>query len=283
MSNSAIVPFQLHRQPPTTARQAPHGSLAGARNPATERADRNCVAVVVYTRIYPAASVLQGLVRLGFVTAERRGQDNTTEIVADLKPSLVILAVDPRREQDVRLAHDVLAKTSAAALALVPAFEPRLAALLLDAGADVCLHDSETPELLNAQLGALARWCRPAGPERPETRASIVVGDFTVDLDRRQLFRNGTRIGLTPVEFRILEILASNAGKVCGIPELFRDVRGCDSSIGEAREWAKVYIRRIRRKIEDDPARPGHIVNVRGFGYLLEPGSVGAEWPLRAA
>jgi two-component system KDP operon response regulator KdpE len=283
MTTNAVIPFQLHSQTPAAGQEASPVALAAVRNLATERGDPNCVAVIVYTRIYPASSVLQGLVSLGFLTAERPGRDNTAQVVDDLKPSLVVLAVDPRREQDVRLARDILAETSAGALALLPAFEPKLAALLLDAGADVCLHDSETPELLNAQLGALARWCRPAGPERPETRASIVVGDFTVDLDRRQLFRNGTRIGLTPVEFRILEILASNAGKVCGIPELFRDVRGCDSSIGEAREWAKVYIRRIRRKIEDDPARPGHIVNVRGFGYLLEPGSVGAEWPLRAA
>lgn len=283
MTNNSIVPLQLRRVPGAVGRQPSNGGFAGARNPVTEPGDASSVAVVVYTRIYPAVSVLQALVQRGFLTAERPARDDTVQLVNDLKPSLVVLAVDPRRSQDVRLARSIMATTSAAALALLPAFDPKLAALLLNAGADVCMHDSETPEYLSAQLGALSRWCRPVGPEEPEAAGSIVVGDLTMDLDRRELFRNGTRIGLTSVEFRILEILASNAGKVCSIPALFRDVRGCKASIGEAGAWAKVYIRRIRRKIEDDPARPRLIVNVRGFGYLMDPGPVGAEELLRAA
>jgi DNA-binding response OmpR family regulator len=273
MTNNSIVPFQLRRLPAPAGRRASYGGFAGIRHPAAERGAANCVAVVIYTRTYPAANVLQALVQMGFLTVERPAGDDAPRVIADLGPSLVVLAVDPWREEDVRLLRAIMKRTSAAALALVPAFEPALAARLLDAGADVCLQDSETPELLSAQLGALASWCGRFPSDRDECPGWIVVGDIVLDLDRRRLFRGDVPVGLTPVEFRILEMLAMNAGTVCSSAELSRQVRGRDCSIAEAREWAKVSIRRIRQKLEDDPARPEHVVNVRGFGYLMAPAS----------
>ncbi|MDZ7728325.1 MAG: winged helix-turn-helix domain-containing protein [Dehalococcoidia bacterium] len=98
----------------------------------------------------------------------------------------------------------------------------------------------------------------------------ITVRDLTLDFDRCQAVRGEDRIPLTPTEFKILAFLARNAGKVVSPVEILRAVQEYTYSEREAQEIVKVYIRRIRRKVEADPAAPSYIVNVRGFGYMLE-------------
>jgi len=228
------------------------------------------VAVVIHSRPYPAASILQALVHAGFLTVERPAGPDAVQVVNELGPSLIVLAIDPRQERDIQLARAMSSKTKGAVLALSPGGHPEAEAAVLNAGADVCLHDPEVGELFGAQVGALARWVRLLEPEPPTALGSIVVGGLVVDLDRREVLRDETRIALTPAEFKILRLLASSAGRVCSIPDLFKEAQGYDAPLFESRELVKVYIRRIRRKIEDDPANPELVVNVRGFGYLLE-------------
>jgi len=215
---------------------------------------------------------------------ERPAGEDAVQVVTELEPSLVVLAIDPRRERDIQLSRALSAKTRGAMLALSPVGHPDADAAVLKVGADVCLHDSEVADLFGAQVGALARWARLPEPEPATALGSIVAGGLVVDLDRREVLRNETQIALTPAEFKILRLLAGNAGRVCSIPDLFKEVQGYDAPIFEARELVKVYIRRIRRKIEDDPANPEIIVNVRGFGYLLETGpEASLPWPGIAA
>ena len=75
---------------------------------------------------------------------------------------------------------------------------------------------------------------------------------------------------MTPTEFKILAYLARNAGKVVSPVEILRAVQDYTYSEREAQEIVKVYIRRIRRKVESTRLTPNYIVNVRGFGYMLE-------------
>jgi len=100
--------------------------------------------------------------------------------------------------------------------------------------------------------------------------SSITVRDLTLDFDRCQAIREGETIPLTPTEFKILAFLAKNAGKVVSPVEILRAVQDYTYSDREAQEIVKVYIRRIRRKVELEPAEPSYIINVRGFGYMLE-------------
>ncbi len=231
------------------------------------------VAVVTHSRPYPAASVLQALVHAGFLTVERPAREDAVQVVNELEPSRIVLAIGPRRDRDIQLSRVISSKTKGAVLALSPGGHPDVDAAVLKVGADVSLHDSEVADLFDAPVGAFARRVQVFEPEPPTALGSIVAGRLVVDLDRREVLRGETRIGLTPAELKLLRLLASNAGRVCSVPDLFKEVQGYDSSISESRELVKVYIRRIRRKIEDDPANPELIVNVRGFGYLLETGS----------
>ncbi|MGE5597476.1 MAG: response regulator transcription factor [Hyphomicrobiales bacterium] len=237
-----------------------------------ERTDdfRNAVAFVTHTRDYRSAEVLPALARHGFTTTERPHDRETERLLAQFDPDLVVLAVDPRMESDLSLIRSVARVKNGALLVLAPGPHSNGLSAALEAGADVCLRDTDGIEMLSAQLGALAR--RRAAPAEVEdnTPSVITVRDLVLDFDRCQAVRDEEVIPLTPTEFKILAYLAKNAGKVVSPVEILRAVQDYTYSDREAQEIVKVYIRRIRRKVEFDPAEPSYIINVRGFGYMLE-------------
>ncbi len=232
---------------------------------------RPSVAFVTHTREYSSADVLPALARCGFTTTERPHDRDTERLVAQFRPDLVVLAIDPRHEADLRIVENV-ARVAPNAVLMVIAPGPHAAGLAaaLEAGADVCVRDTDGGDVFAAQVAAIARRRRAAQPSEDEEPKTIAVRDLILDFDRCQAVRNDERIPLTPTEFKILAYLAKNAGKVVSPVEILRAVQDYSYSEREAQEIVKVYIRRIRRKIELDPAEPSYIVNVRGFGYMLE-------------
>ncbi len=232
---------------------------------------RPAVAFVTHTREYASADVLPALAHLGFTTTERPHDRETERLVAQFRPDLVVLAIDPRRETDLRLVEGAArVAPSATLLVLVPGPSPQGVAAALEAGADVCLRDSDGADVVAAQIAAIARRRRAMAEQEDEEPKTLTVRDLVLDFDRCQAVRNDERIPLTPTEFKILAYLARNAGKVVSPVEILRAVQDYSYSEREAQEIVKVYIRRIRRKIEHDPSEPSYIVNVRGFGYMLE-------------
>lgn len=235
---------------------------------------RSAVAFVTHTREYRSSDVLPALARQGFTTTERPHDRETERLVAQFEPDLVVLALEPRHEQDLAVIRAVARVSSAPVLVLAPGPHTNGLSSALEAGADLCLRDSDGVELFTAQLTALSRrrsqGGRPAEAAPDETASSIVVRDLTLDFNRCQARREDENIPLTPTEFKILAFLAKNAGKVVSPVEILRAVQDYTYSEREAQEIVKVYIRRIRRKVELDPAEPNYIINVRGFGYMLE-------------
>ncbi|MCC7363779.1 MAG: response regulator transcription factor [Dehalococcoidia bacterium] len=231
---------------------------------------RNAVAFVTHTRDYRSAEVLPALARHGYTTTERPHDRETERLLAQFDPDLVVLAVDPRHEGDLALIRSVARTCQGALLVLAPGPHGNGLSAALEAGADVCLRDTDGVEMLGAQLSALSRRkSRGVEPEE-ESLSVITVRDLVLDFDRCQAVRDQDLIPLTPTEFKILAYLAKNAGKVVSPVEILRAVQDYTYSDREAQEIVKVYIRRIRRKVELDPAEPNYIINVRGFGYMLE-------------
>lgn len=232
---------------------------------------RSQVAFVTHTREYRSADVLPALARQGYTTTERPHDRETERLIAQFEPDLVVLAIDPRHDEDITLVRQVSRASSAALLVMAPGPHTAGLSLALEAGADLCLRDTDGPELLTAQLSALTRRKGAQAPTAQEDGpSSITVRDLVLDFDRCQAIRDDETIPLTPTEFKILAYLARNAGKVVSPVEILRAVQDYTYSEREAQEIVKVYIRRIRRKVEVDPADPNYIVNVRGFGYMLE-------------
>ena len=135
----------------------------------------------------------------------------------------------------------------------------------LDSGADDYLLKPFGADELAARVRALLR--RAQQSEGPPI-ASVVIGeDLTVDLTGRRVHRDGAEIMLTPTEFRLLALLASHRGKVLTHEMLLEQVWGPEWR-GELHQL-RVYIARLRQKIEPDPANPRYLLTRPGFGYTV--------------
>lgn len=133
----------------------------------------------------------------------------------------------------------------------------------LDAGADdYVTKPYATGELLARLRAAMRRASEPTG------RATrFTFGPVVVDFDREQVLRDGALVHLTPLEYNLLAVLAQHPGKVLTHPMLLRAVWGLAYQ-GET-HYLRVYVARLRRKLEVDPSRPRHLLTQSGVGYRL--------------
>ena len=95
----------------------------------------------------------------------------------------------------------------------------------------------------------------------------LELDGLRIDFDSRQVTQRGQVVPMTATEYRLLEILARNAGRVVTYQTLLNRVWGRYAV--DSNDYLKVYIHRLRQKLEDDPAHPRYIRTVRGQGYML--------------
>ncbi|BBZ12471.1 response regulator [Mycobacterium branderi] len=134
----------------------------------------------------------------------------------------------------------------------------------LDAGADDYVTKPFGMDEFLARLRAAVR--RNTASEAGEP--VIETPSFTVDLAAKKVTKNGSEVHLTPTEWGMLEVLVRNRGKLVGREELLKEVWG--PAYATETHYLRVYLAQLRRKLEDDPSRPRHLLTEAGMGYRFE-------------
>jgi len=179
-------------------------------------------------------------------------------------PDLVLLDLGLPDRDGIALAKSLRAFSQVPILVLSARGREADKVEALDAGADDYLTKPfGVPELLARMRVALRHAARTVG----EPMGLIELGALRIDFERREVTRDGREVRLTPIEWKLLALLARNAGKVVTHRQILREVWG--PAPGHQTHTVRVHMAALRRKLEADPARPRLIVTEPTVGYRL--------------
>ena len=198
-------------------------------------------------QVFEAATMKQGLVEAG-----------------TRRPDLVILDLGLPDGDGVAYLRDLRHWSQVAVIVLSARTDESDKIAALGAGAD----DYLTKPFGVGELMARVRVALRRGQRAAESGSAVFTfGKVTVDFTTRRVQRDGELVHLTPIEYRLLGVLIANVGRVMTHRALLREVWG--PSHAEHTHYLRVYMGQLRQKLEDDAARPRHILTETGVGYRL--------------
>ncbi len=141
-------------------------------------------------------------------------------------------------------------------------------------------RDEESDRLIGLEIGADDYVTKPFSPKEVVARAKAILrrtrnavvqpevikaGALIIDLEGHRVLKSGETVELTPTEFKLLEVLAGNAGKVFSRLQIVEQTQGY--SFEGYERTVDAHIKNLRRKLEDDPKEPKYVLTVYGVGY----------------
>jgi len=135
----------------------------------------------------------------------------------------------------------------------------------LESGADDYLSKPFSHLELFARIKAVMRRTRLPAPNNSTT--PFTSGGLIIDFGNRQVTKNGQNVKLTPTEYKLLFLMARNAGRALTFENLLDKVWGPEYR--DQLDYLKTYMSRLRKKLEDKPDEPQFLLTERGFGYRL--------------
>ncbi len=183
------------------------------------------------------------------------------------KPDLLVLDLGLPDGDGLELIRDVRGWSAVPIVVLSARVDEADKIAALDAGADDYLTKPFGVGELLARVRANLRRPRAANPDGSGEEPLFGFGDVVVDRQARLVRRSGVEVHLTPLEYRLLAVLVSNAGRVLTHRQLLREVWG-PSHAGQS-HYLRIYMGHLRQKLEADPAQPRHLLTETAVGYRL--------------
>ncbi len=205
--------------------------------------------IVLRNEGYDSATVTQG--------------DDVLPAFREFKPDLVLLDLMLPGKDGIDVCKEIRAESGVPIVMLTAKSDTVDIVVGLESGADDYVVKPFKPKELVARVRARLR--RSEDP-KPET---LQIGDLTIDVAGHSVRRDGTTIGLTPLEFDLLTCLARKPWQVFSREELLEKVWGYRHAADT--RLVNVHVQRLRSKVERDPERPEVVVTVRGVGYKAGP------------
>jgi two-component system KDP operon response regulator KdpE len=208
--------------------------------------------------------VCDALSREGCTTFEAGNVVEGLETAAAQQPELVILDLGLPDASGLEFIANLRTWSRIPILILSARIAEQDKVAALDAGADDYLTKPFGVAELLARVRALLRRNQQDADASPIRQ----FGDVDVDLSRRLVHRAGTEVHLTQLEYRLLATLLANDGKVMTHRQLMRDVWG--QGYAEQGHYLKVYVGRLRQKLEPNPTQPQYLLTETGVGYRFQ-------------
>ncbi|WP_243795086.1 response regulator transcription factor [Saccharopolyspora gloriosae] len=187
------------------------------------------------------------------------------------RPDLAVLDVMMPKVDGLDVCRVLRAESEMAIVLLTARTTEDDVLLGLDLGADDYVTKPYSPRQLAARVRAILR---RSGRETRRERHVLEIGDLVINAERHEVTLAGVLLDCTPAEFRLLEVLAAEPGRVFSRGQLLSQAFGMDR-FGTERT-IDVHVMNLRRKLEPDPRKPVRLLTVYGVGYKLQDGSADA-------
>jgi DNA-binding response OmpR family regulator len=210
--------------------------------------------------------VVQYLRREGYATLEAGDGDAARELMEREWPNLVVLDLMLPGTDGLALCRWIRDRSQLPVIMLTARGEEADRIVGLELGADDYVTKPFSPRELVARVRSVLRR-GAAADDRPDDRARF--GDIEIDAAAREVRKGGNTLKLTAREFELLWFLASHPRRVFSRDQLMTRVWGYEPAFDSG--TITVHMRRLREKIEDEPAHPRYLETVWGVGYRLSP------------
>jgi len=200
----------------------------------------------------------------GYEVLLARDGQHALEMAIDHKPDIILLDLGMPRLDGVKVIEAVRGWSSAPILVISGRSGSAEKVEALDAGADDYVTKPFSMDELLARIRVLTR---RIGQDEVDEEPVVAFGSVWVDLAAHTVTRDGVNVRLTPTEWRVLELLIRNEGRLVTRQTMLSQVWGSEHVTDTG--YLRLYISQLRKKLEPEPSRPRYLITDAGMGYRL--------------
>ena len=200
----------------------------------------------------------------GYEVLLARDGQHALEMAIDHKPDVILLDLGMPRLDGVKVIEAVRGWSSAPILVISGRSGSAEKVEALDAGADDYVTKPFSMDELLARIRVLTR---RIGQDEVDEEPVVAFGSVWVDLAAHTVTRDGVNVRLTPTEWRVLELLIRNEGRLVTRQTMLSQVWGSEHVTDTG--YLRLYISQLRKKLEPEPSRPRYLITDAGMGYRL--------------